>query len=303
MRGVVLADDATGALECGSILASMSIDVSLFRGDGVVVINTSTRHASPDDAAKCVAEWVTFHGPLFKKTDSTLRGNIGPELTALAARGPVIYIPAYPALGRTVVDGRLLVDGVPVNETAFARDPRQPVRLSKIAELFTDQRAIVICDATTDDDIAAYAPLFANAGVVAGPSGVVRHWAAQFDFPKRTPRPVPKVRSWLIVCGSLHPRSLEQADVVRDWPVMIAQKSSEELAERVAAAVRPDAILIMGGDTAAAVWNALGIDSLEPLPEVLPGVAACTGGGMLFVTKAGGFGEVTLVEQVIARFR
>jgi hypothetical protein len=24
---------------------------------------------------------------------------------------------------------------------------------------------------------------------------------------------------------------------------------------------------------------------------------------MLFVTKAGGFGEVTLVEQVIARFR
>lgn len=303
MRGVVLADDATGALECGSILASMSIDVSLFHGDGVVVINTSTRHASPADAAKCASEWVTFDGPLFKKTDSTLRGNIGPELTALAARGPVIYIPAYPALGRTVVDGRLLVDGVPVNETAFARDPRQPVRSARIADLFEDQSGIRICDASNDDDIASYAKLFAKAGVVAGPSGVIRHWAARFDFPKRAPRERPKVESWLIVCGSLHPRSLEQAAAVRDWPVMIAQNSSEELAERVAAAGRPDAMLIMGGDTAAAIWKTLGIDSLEPLPEVLPGVAACIGGGMLFVTKAGGFGEVTLVEQVIARFR
>ena len=303
MRGVVLADDATGALECGSILASMSIDVSLFHGEGVVVVNTATRHATPNDAAKCMADWVTFDGPLFKKTDSTLRGSIGAELTALATRGPVVYIPAYPAVGRTVVNGRLLVDGVPVNETAFARDPLQPVGSSKIADLFEDLRGITICDASTDEDIASYAPLFARAGVVAGPSGVVRHWAAQFDFPKRAPRELPKARSWLIVCGSMHPRSIEQAAAVRDWPVMRAVQSSEELAQRVAAAGRPDAMLIMGGDTASAVWSALCINSLEPLPEVLPGVAACIGGGMLFVTKAGGFGEVTLVEQVIARFR
>ena len=303
MRAVVLADDATGALECGSILASMCIDVSLFRGEGVVVINTSTRHVTPAEAAHYVADWVTFDGPLFKKTDSTLRGNIAPELTALAARGRVIYIPAYPALGRTVVDGRLLVDGVPVNETAFARDPHQPVRSSKIADLFDHPEAITICDAVTDDDIAAYAPLFENAGVVAGPSGIVRHWAAQFDFPKRAHRELPKVRSWLIVCGSLHPRSREQADAARGWPVMRAEHSSDELAQRVAAANRPDAMLIMGGDTAAAVWRVLGIESLDPLPEVLPGIAACTGGGTLFVTKAGGFGDVNLVEQVIARFR
>lgn len=302
MKGLVLADDATGALECGSILASMSIDVSLFRGSGVVVLNTATRHAAPAAAANCVAEWVTFDGPLFKKTDSTLRGNIGPELTALSPRGPVIYIPAYPAVGRTVVNGRLLVNGVPVEETAFARDPHNPVRSSRIADLFT-QSGVTICDATTDADIAAYAPLFSNAGVVAGPSGVVRHWAAQFDFPKRSPRAAPKPRTWLVVCGSLHPHSREQADAVRDWPVLRAERSSEELAARVAAAPRPDAMLIMGGDTASAVWAAMGIDALEPLPEVLPGVAACTAGEMLFVTKAGGFGDVNLVEQVIARFR
>lgn len=302
MHGVVLADDATGALECGSILASMSIDVSLFSGAGVVVINTATRHASPADAAKCMADWVTFDGPVFKKTDSTLRGNIGPELTALTARGPVVYIPAYPALGRTVVGGRLLVDGVPVDETAFAHDPHNPVRSAKISELFESDE-VTICDASTESDIASYAPLFARAGSVAGPSGVIRHWAAQFDFPKRAPRQLPKADSWLIVCGSLHPRSLEQANAARGWPVLLAEHSSDELAQRVAAAKRPDAMLIMGGDTASAVWKALGIDSLEPLPEVLPGVAACTGGGMLFVTKAGGFGEVTLVEQVIARFR
>jgi len=300
--GVVLADDATGAMECASILASMSIDVSLSHGDGVVVFDTATRHASPGDAAKRAAEWVTFEGPLFKKTDSTLRGNIGPELTALAARGPVIYVPAYPAVGRTVVNGRLFVDGVPVEETAFARDPHSPVRSSKIADLF-DHNGVQICDASTDEDIAAYVPLFAGAGVVAGPSGVLRHWAARLDFPKRAPRAAPKPRSWLIVCGSMHPRSRAQADAVHDWPVMRAEHSSEELAQRVAAAVQPDAMLIMGGETASAVWKAMGINELDPLPEVVPGIAACTAGEKLFVTKAGGFGDVNLVEKVIARFR
>ena len=61
---------------------------------------------------------------IYKKTDSTLRGNIAAELRALADLFPtwrIGYAPAYPALGRTVKNGVLYVDDVPVSETAVRR--------------------------------------------------------------------------------------------------------------------------------------------------------------------------------------
>lgn len=51
----------------------------------------------------------------FKKVDSTLRGHVGPEtldaLTAWSCTRAVVA-PAFPELRRTIVDGRLLIDGV-----------------------------------------------------------------------------------------------------------------------------------------------------------------------------------------------
>jgi len=42
---------------------------------------------------------------LYLKTDSTLRGNIGSEISAVLAAfpgSPLVYAPAYPRMGRTV---------------------------------------------------------------------------------------------------------------------------------------------------------------------------------------------------------
>jgi D-threonate/D-erythronate kinase len=43
--------------------------------------------------------------------------------------------PAFPAIKRTVVNGTLLVDGVPVHQTSFSRDPVSPVTRSDIVEV------------------------------------------------------------------------------------------------------------------------------------------------------------------------
>ena len=47
------------------------------------------------------------------------------------------------------------------------------------------------------------------------------------------------------------------------------------------------------------------LDALIPLPELLPGVAAylTPGSDLLFVTKAGGFGDDRLVERILERFK
>jgi len=59
----------------------------------------------------------------------------------------------------------------------------------------------------------------------------------------------------------------------------------------------------MGGDTVFALWQLLGVDDLVPLTELLPGIAASWSPRQqtLFVTKAGGFGNDTLVEELIQR--
>jgi uncharacterized protein YgbK (DUF1537 family) len=59
----------------------------------------------------------------------------------------------------------------------------------------------------------------------------------------------------------------------------------------------------MGGDTVWAMWRALGITEIEPLPEILPGIAASLSPekNLLFVTKAGAFGDDNLVATVIER--
>ena len=340
--GLVLADDATGALECASLLAGLGIGAAIafaaksMLAEGVLVVDTESRHLAAAEAGERVERWAAQGDRcIFKKTDSTLRGNIGAELLALLSQGPVVYLPAYPALGRTVRHGHLYVDGIAVHKTEFGQDLRHPVRTSAIAELFpalttelipdvaslqialtSGRRKVLICDAETDQDLEHFAAILPSQRVsLAGPANIVKLWVNLNQFPGRPTEAWPTVRQWLVVCGSRHPRSRRQAVYAASQgiavlsspleaagpPETVAEDLARQASERIAAR-RPDGILIMGGDTAWALWQALGIVTLEPLPEVLPGVAACRSGELLFVTKAGGFGGENLVEQVVERF-
>jgi len=341
-KGLVLADDATGALECASLLANLGLaGLSLDAGVtvattaecAVLVADTETRHLPAEAARECIERWTAgFTGRIYKKTDSTLRGNIAAELVGLAAT--VVYIPAYPALGRTVKDGRLFVHGVPVDQTDFARDPRHPVRSAAIAELFPpgstvlireaaelhaqwSSGKVLICDAESPGDFDQLERALRGQQVaIAGPAGFIPAWARLAGFPDGIATPHPPVRDWLVVCGSLHPQSRRQAEVAAAAGVRVISSSAqrgldpagaaEELAERAVEAIRlhrPQGVLVMGGDTAWALWRALAVRSLTPLPEVLPGVAVCQSGDLVFVTKAGGFGDDNLVSAVREKFQ
>ncbi|MBN1152871.1 MAG: four-carbon acid sugar kinase family protein [Dehalococcoidia bacterium] len=145
-RFCVIADDLTGAMDTGVGLAhaglsaiitfSPSMDIS----SDAVVVTTDSRAESATEAyrrAKAAAERFRDYF-VYKKVDSTLRGNVAAELQALldvtgASHG--VVCPAFPAIKRTVVNGHLLVDGIPVNQTSFSRDPVSPVVYSDIVEL------------------------------------------------------------------------------------------------------------------------------------------------------------------------
>lgn len=151
----VIADDLTGANATGAMLAKSGFKVASitdFSGiealekpeyDGLV-INTSSRSIDEKTAferTKNIAEHMHEKGVRYfgKRIDSTLRGNLGAEiegvLFGLDESYTAILVPSFPSSGRVTVGGYLLVNGVPLEKTDAARDPKTPIRKSKVVDI------------------------------------------------------------------------------------------------------------------------------------------------------------------------
>jgi D-threonate/D-erythronate kinase len=126
-RLALLADDLTGACDAGVQFSQCGfstlvvLDDRPANSDGSVLLvrSSDTRNESPEVAKKKVAQLIRWvHGEkrelIFKKVDSTLRGNLGIEiLTAMAElETPMaVLAPAFPAMGRTLEAGWLREEG------------------------------------------------------------------------------------------------------------------------------------------------------------------------------------------------
>ncbi|MDQ6706645.1 MAG: hypothetical protein M3Z85_11800 [Acidobacteriota bacterium] len=323
-EATLLADDLTGALEVGAAFAGQGIrtrvstQITAHQTTPALVFDTETRHMTPADAALRVRELMDRIGErlIYIKTDSTLRGNIGAELAAVSKVSPVLYAPAYPRMGRTVRDGWLFVDGVPVENTQFAQDALNPVNDGCIARLFDQRTHITIRDGETDGHIAETArEAIAGGYIAAGPAAVAQAIAQIIDLP-RTPRiAIPSVRKVLVVNGSLHQRSLlqvenDEADSAFLWTIWKREpnvsrtplQNAAEVGAQISKRIKTgdfDALVVFGGDTAYAILNALGITTVDSIAEVLPGVPVSRiPGGPLLITKAGGFGAPDLLRKL-----
>src|SRR5215207_3592633 len=138
----VIADDLTGAADTGVQLVHAGYRTAVFfRATEVleddldaVSFDTDSRAIPAGSAAKRVLDASHIARgarTVYKKLDSTLRGNVAAELAAAlggARRDHVIVAPAFPAAGHTTVRGIQRVHGVPVDETEMANDPHNPVR-------------------------------------------------------------------------------------------------------------------------------------------------------------------------------
>ncbi|TDV49088.1 uncharacterized protein YgbK (DUF1537 family) [Pseudomonas graminis] len=129
MTLLIIADDLSGAADCAIAFASaghdtvVTLDAAHDTGDAsVVAIDTDTRRLTGAQAGqRTLAAYRSLLAPgqkLYKKIDSTLRGNWAAEVAALQAEaGLAIVAPAFPTTGRTTVDGQVLVNGHPLETT------------------------------------------------------------------------------------------------------------------------------------------------------------------------------------------
>ena len=155
MKGVIVADDLTGANASGVLLKKLGLSVSsLFRLNSasaheadVLAYSTASRGLPPEEAFQRVKEaflQLKTGGEFFnKRIDSTLRGNIGAEIDGgLAAVGDdftAIVVPSYPDSGRIVANRTMLVNGVLLTESDAGRDPKMPVASDDVVDLVAQQ--------------------------------------------------------------------------------------------------------------------------------------------------------------------
>ncbi|WP_424627510.1 four-carbon acid sugar kinase family protein [Bradyrhizobium sp. SYSU BS000235] len=272
---LILADDLTGAADCAIAFGRRGRTAAVTWGEvadasdhqlPVLAYDAASRGLSAAAAAACHAYLLArLSGEriLFKKIDSTLRGQPAAETTAALAHlksrfGAAfgVFAPAFPATGRTTIDGRIFVNGRPLEEAeVWRRDHTYPsadlvdvlatagVRGEKIAlatvrggdlkaifaRLASEGDVVAACDAETDHDL----HLIAEASLPASPatffigSAGFAHALAGLDAgdaaePLRIPA---RTSGTLIVVGSLAgasraaARKLQETGTVMHFPV------------------------------------------------------------------------------------
>jgi D-threonate/D-erythronate kinase len=158
----IIADDYTGAGDAGVHFARFGrkIELLLHRdalsgqsdGSGDVALSSETRFLSPQDAAAVMTDLVeqcrvAGYRRIFKKIDSTMRGNPGSEIAAVldaTGHAGALICPAMPKTGRTCVDGAIYVDGKPLHLSDISSDPFHPLETSLVTELLRAQTPLAI---------------------------------------------------------------------------------------------------------------------------------------------------------------
>jgi len=153
---LIIADDLTGANDTGVQFASQGLRTEiLLEGTAlpstspasIVVVDTNSRAITASEAYRRVQEIAlqahqAGYQQYYKKMDSTLRGNIGIELTAildLSLHDFALVMPAFPKNGRTTVGGYHLLNGIPLSTTEIAKDPKCPVTETLLPRLLQQQ--------------------------------------------------------------------------------------------------------------------------------------------------------------------
>lgn len=388
-RTIVLADDLTGANDTAVQFAndgwrtyslfSEEMPEGLLDADLVAIARSLETRPMADDEARAVTRGAIIQAlsdgvdRAYLKIDSTVRGSVAAQVAGALEGMPgsaAVVCPAYPALGRTVEDGIVMVNGVAVNETAIGNDPVTPVTTGDLTEIIPGAVSVVtlpferspgavyVVDARTEDDLAELALRVAGDPrlLPVGSAGLARHvsheWSRSIG---RTPSRVgtgtaPRV---VVMASSLNPVSREQGDrAVNDagavlyefseaqlvdpasvdrWAASLGDERAvisvvRSLGERGPAASRAAtaaqvaaglaratlaligedskvAVLVLGGDGAAALLGLVGAEALRVEGLLSEGVPFGTviGGrldGLTVATKAGGFGQPETITEI-----
>ena len=321
MDCLIVADDLTGACDAAVQFAvrGFRADVLVCRnaqasGARVIAINTQSRDLPDAEIRRAMAaaasQFPVDSGAIvFKKIDSTMRGNTGQEIAAALEAfdcDAAIVCPAFPKMHRIVEQGSLRIAGTPEFAPIEVASRLQlqsgqacaHTRHDGITALLSGDTRFVSVEANCDQDldsIAAAAFPMGRGVLWAGSAGLAAALAPLLGGGRVGP-PVPFKNGPALFCiGSDHPVTIAQQaallagrpsvlaatrEAIRDGltrgehvvlPIPRGLVSAGQVRELIAGA--PAAALVLsGGDTASLVCEAAGIRRIALCDEIVPGV-------------------------------
>lgn len=226
-RWLIIADDLTGAADCAiafgrrgyeAVVTWGIVSNAAHREAAILAHDAASRGLSAEAAAtrhrQSLASLPALGRSLFKKIDSTLRGQPAAELAITLAhlkstsqRTFAVLAPAFPATGRTTIDGRVFVHGAPLEQTelwqrehtyrnanlvdVLATSGVQAEKISLAAVRHGDlgarlaamakQHPVAVCDAETEHDMGLIAEAGLHASAIFIGSAGLAHALAKLE--------------------------------------------------------------------------------------------------------------------------
>ncbi len=237
-KTVVIADDITGAAEIAGVALRHGVSAVLTTNiaepipeTDVFIIATDTRSGNEDNARNVVEQisknLKDVDCQIFKKTDSVLRGHIIAELqTIVNIKGfdCALLLPQNPSKGRVIIEGKYLINNVPLDKTDFRNDPEFPSFTSCVEELLKgkavnicvndrlkNDKSIQIADASNAEELKTQLNKAENMNVLLAGGADLFDALLQKKYPNsrqvagcRLPNP----QHSIIVCGSTQSKSI-----------------------------------------------------------------------------------------------
>ena len=336
----IVADDLTGANDAAVQFARRGWQARLTLDDpsaaipggydaggaAVTAVVTDARaHSAQQARSETSAAIASFAASgvdrVFVKIDSTMRGTVSAQIDgaldvwqAEHADAIAVVCPAYPAMGRTVDAGRVLVEGAGVHTTSVGRDPVTPVTTDGLAALIpgsvalesgpslatriealaADGVRIVTVDATTDADLRGIGDAIVALGARAIPVGsaglavvMAEVWGGSSPVVS-APDSARTAGRVVIQVSSLH-------DVSRGQHAHLAASKHSDRVRTIA----PGLAYVSGADAAAA-WIERELASSDPLPDVVAVLAPDERGQDADASDQVAAGLAAITDAVIA---
>ena len=256
LKIAIIADDLTGAMDAAAPFAKRGAHTRVMFSDNpssdellnapeILARTTDSRHLDPVRAIQRVHQALSdLEDRLpFKKIDSTLRGNVVAEtLATLEATGRrhLLITPAFPGQGRTLRGGEVYIHGVPLAETAIAKDALAPPLAIPLAMAFGGKLGVIVheieypsqlrlepgeaihvyvVDSETDDELlqlARFVLAHHDEVVVAGTSGLGNALATAIYGGATEIKVRRDAQPMLYIVGSRTPQSAAQLERIVD---------------------------------------------------------------------------------------
>ncbi|HGM7714123.1 TPA: four-carbon acid sugar kinase family protein [Serratia marcescens] len=321
----ILADDLTSALDGAAPFAARGLNACVMlrlpdaalQDAEIVAFDLDSRFVSPEQAERRFRHAAACVKParlIYKTVDSTLRGNLGPETRgALTGSGRrlAIVAPAFPDAGRTTVGGRQYVDGVALEQTAFARDPKNPIVTGYVMERMAglEPTRFQVFDAADNGELDEVVRRIGIAEPVVwvGSPGLAAALSRALSSEENAPpaQPPLRARKVLVAIGSLHPTNDAQLASLRQAGAVLVTlpeaADPEAVAQEVRAAfARADVVCLMSPRSRAAAADhaaALGAVVSRCTPA-FDGLVATGGDTARRIVDAMAAGSLTLFGEV-----